>query len=167
MRATAVDRPECLLVRPVAALRLRSIDASERVLVRRAAVSAGPSVCGAGKMRSLCGDRHIGVGAAGGQLCGHAQVPAAAAEDDLHRVERAGECAAFRRGASWSGDGEGPRGIRCVTNLRKIWSGRRGSNPRRPAWEAGILPLNYSRSLEGTSVMITPRVIELKTGGGA
>jgi hypothetical protein len=27
------------------------------------------------------------------------------------------------------------------------WSGRRGSNPRRPAWEAGILPLNYSRSL--------------------
>src|SRR5262252_8191843 len=24
-------------------------------------------------------------------------------------------------------------------------SGRRGSNPRRPAWEAGILPLNYSR----------------------
>src|SRR3977135_4359703 len=25
-------------------------------------------------------------------------------------------------------------------------SGRRGSNPRRPAWEAGILPLNYSRS---------------------
>ena len=28
----------------------------------------------------------------------------------------------------------------------KRWSGRRGSNPRRPAWEAGILPLNYSRS---------------------
>src|SRR5438094_767334 len=27
----------------------------------------------------------------------------------------------------------------------KRWSGRRGSNPRRPAWEAGILPLNYSR----------------------
>src|ERR1051326_5696955 len=27
------------------------------------------------------------------------------------------------------------------------WSGRRGSNPRRPAWEAGILPLNYSRSV--------------------
>src|SRR5947209_6493705 len=24
-------------------------------------------------------------------------------------------------------------------------SGRRDSNPRRPAWEAGILPLNYSR----------------------
>ncbi len=30
-------------------------------------------------------------------------------------------------------------------NLLKTWSGRRGSNPRRPAWEAGILPLNYSR----------------------
>ena len=29
--------------------------------------------------------------------------------------------------------------------LLKRWSGRRGSNPRRPAWEAGILPLNYSR----------------------
>src|ERR1017187_2066667 len=28
----------------------------------------------------------------------------------------------------------------------KTWSGRRDSNPRRPAWEAGILPLNYSRS---------------------
>ena len=27
----------------------------------------------------------------------------------------------------------------------KEWSGRRDSNPRRPAWEAGILPLNYSR----------------------
>ena len=32
-----------------------------------------------------------------------------------------------------------------VFNLLKTWSGRRGSNPRRPAWEAGILPLNYSR----------------------
>ncbi len=28
---------------------------------------------------------------------------------------------------------------------RKEWSGRRGSNPRRSAWEADILPLNYSR----------------------
>ena len=26
------------------------------------------------------------------------------------------------------------------------WSGRRGSNPRRSAWEADILPLNYSRN---------------------
>ena len=30
-------------------------------------------------------------------------------------------------------------------NLLILKSGRRGSNPRRPAWEAGILPLNYSR----------------------
>jgi hypothetical protein len=29
----------------------------------------------------------------------------------------------------------------------KHLSGRRDSNPRRPAWEAGILPLNYSRVL--------------------
>src|SRR3970040_948827 len=27
----------------------------------------------------------------------------------------------------------------------KKWSGRPGSNRRRPAWEAGILPLNYAR----------------------
>src|SRR5574337_330806 len=27
------------------------------------------------------------------------------------------------------------------------WSGRRDSNPRRSAWEADILPLNYSRTL--------------------
>src|SRR6202166_3074162 len=28
----------------------------------------------------------------------------------------------------------------------KRWSGRPGSNRRHPAWEAGVLPLNYSRS---------------------
>ena len=28
-----------------------------------------------------------------------------------------------------------------------LWSGRRDSNPRRQAWEACILPLNYSRNL--------------------
>ena len=28
------------------------------------------------------------------------------------------------------------------------WSGRRGSNPRRSAWEADILPLNYSRTIQ-------------------
>src|SRR5207253_8281394 len=27
------------------------------------------------------------------------------------------------------------------------WSGRPDSNRRRPAWEAGILPLNYGRSM--------------------
>ena len=29
---------------------------------------------------------------------------------------------------------------------RRTWSGRRGSNPRHSAWEADVLPLNYSRS---------------------
>ena len=29
---------------------------------------------------------------------------------------------------------------------RRKWSGRPGSNRRRPAWEADILPLNYARS---------------------
>ena len=29
--------------------------------------------------------------------------------------------------------------------LLKKWSGRRGSNPRHSAWEADVLPLNYSR----------------------
>ncbi len=29
------------------------------------------------------------------------------------------------------------------------WSGRRGSNPRQPAWKAGTLPLSYSRKSRG------------------
>src|ERR1035438_2571003 len=36
-------------------------------------------------------------------------------------------------------------GIRTPCKLLKRWSGRPDSNRRRPAWEAGILPLNYSR----------------------
>ena len=31
--------------------------------------------------------------------------------------------------------------------IRKFWSGRRGSNPRHRAWEARVLPLNYSRTV--------------------
>jgi hypothetical protein len=31
--------------------------------------------------------------------------------------------------------------------LLEEWSGRPGSNRRHPAWEAGVLPLNYSRSI--------------------
>ncbi len=27
----------------------------------------------------------------------------------------------------------------------KIWSGRRGSNPRPPPWQGDVLPLNYFR----------------------
>src|SRR5688500_17783177 len=38
--------------------------------------------------------------------------------------------------------------------LLKRWSGRRGSNPRRPAWEAGILPLNYSRLVKVKIILI-------------
>jgi hypothetical protein len=32
-----------------------------------------------------------------------------------------------------------------LTGNEPAKSGRRDSNPRRPAWEAGILPLNYAR----------------------
>ena len=42
------------------------------------------------------------------------------------------------------------RSISC--KLLKSWSGRPGSNRRRPAWEAGILPLNYSRSPSFASI---------------
>ncbi len=31
----------------------------------------------------------------------------------------------------------------------KKWSGRRDSNPRPPPWQGGVLPLNYSRSVNG------------------
>src|SRR2546422_11596351 len=38
------------------------------------------------------------------------------------------------------------RGLRDISrNPLKVWSGRPDSNRRRPAWEAGILPLNYGR----------------------
>lgn len=36
-------------------------------------------------------------------------------------------------------------GFVCLNNLLIFWSGRWDSNPRRPAWEADILPLNYAR----------------------
>src|SRR5438034_5380197 len=41
---------------------------------------------------------------------------------------------------------EGATGPRARSPLRN-WSGRPDSNRRRPAWEAGILPLNYGRSI--------------------
>ena len=34
------------------------------------------------------------------------------------------------------------------SEMGKDWSGRPGSNRRHPAWEAGVLPLNYSRPAE-------------------
>src|SRR5205807_8081493 len=36
------------------------------------------------------------------------------------------------------------------------WSGRPDSNRRRPAWEAGILPLNYGRSCPYSSLRLRP-----------
>ena len=35
--------------------------------------------------------------------------------------------------------------INLFLKLLFVWSGRWDSNPRHPAWEAGILPLNYAR----------------------
>ncbi len=34
---------------------------------------------------------------------------------------------------------------KLIIYQKKYWSGRRGSNPRPPAWKAGTLPLSYSR----------------------
>ena len=51
----------------------------------------------------------------------------------------------------------------------KRWSGRRDSNPRRPAWEAGILPLNYSRSIRIGYLLLdlysTPQMGSRSTAG--
>ncbi len=51
-----------------------------------------------------------------------------------------------------------------VCNLLILWSGRRDSNPRRPAWEAGILPLNYSRSDSTHKLNKMSRVIQSPRG---
>ena len=39
--------------------------------------------------------------------------------------------------------------IQCIRIVVRSWSGKRDSNPRQPAWEAGALPLNYSRAVCG------------------
>ena len=46
---------------------------------------------------------------------------------------------------------EGKRRPRDSIENRGVssWSGRPESNRRRPAWEAGILPLNYARVYQG------------------
>src|SRR5207245_4891689 len=50
------------------------------------------------------------------------------------------------------GSGSGP----CAAcRAPKNWSGRPDSNRRRPAWEAGILPLNYGRSPPPILLLIT------------
>ena len=37
------------------------------------------------------------------------------------------------------------QGFLLQTTGMRLWSGRRDLNPRQPAWEAGTLPLSYSR----------------------
>jgi hypothetical protein len=44
------------------------------------------------------------------------------------------------------------------------WSGRPGSNRRHPAWEAGVLPLNYSRSRTATRLEILHFVQDFASG---
>jgi hypothetical protein len=44
------------------------------------------------------------------------------------------------------------------------WSGRRGSNPRRPAWEAGILPLNYSRPGQAVLILAGIQAVRISKG---
>lgn len=39
----------------------------------------------------------------------------------------------------------------CRKNIS--WSGRRGSNPQPPAWEADALPLSYSRSFDRRTIL--------------
>jgi len=43
--------------------------------------------------------------------------------------------------------------------VERKWSGRRGSNPRHQAWEACVLPLNYSRfgAYSNPELSTTPR----------
>src|SRR6266404_7685858 len=38
-------------------------------------------------------------------------------------------------------------------NYFRKWSGRRGSNPQHPAWEAGALPLSYARLLSSAKII--------------
>ena len=52
-------------------------------------------------------------------------------------------------------------GFPGLCKLLKIWSGRPGSNRRRPAWEAGILPLNYSRSGLFATTCMKPTALPL------
>ena len=45
----------------------------------------------------------------------------------------------------------------------EVWSGRRDSNPRQPAWKAGTLPLSYSRVFRAWNGAVEPQKIQ-KTG---
>ena len=67
--------------------------------------------------------------------------PVQLADDGRQLVEREslseGKTAMVNGGNWWTGEG----------SWRLIWSGRPGSNRRHSAWEADVLPLNYSRNL--------------------
>ena len=62
----------------------------------------------------------------------------------------------------------GVRPLASFSKLLKGWSGGRGSNPRRPAWEAGILPLNYPRSTDNLTLFPGPckRTLNLASAAG-
>ena len=47
------------------------------------------------------------------------------------------------------------------------WSGRPGSNRRHPAWEAGVLPLNYSRSFVTMIASAGSRSLHLRVRSGS
>src|SRR2546425_4097305 len=74
------------------------------------------------------------------------------------RFERragAGRGGVVRRGGVTRWSRETTKGLRSSRNPLSCWSGRPDSNRRRPAWEAGILPLNYGRP--ATPILQRPR----------
>src|SRR5207249_4646554 len=76
----------------------------------------------------------------------HAERPRAGLFFVLTRTQGTGARAATRFDCRKCQKLEGGYGSRS-RNPPEYWSGRPDSNRRRPAWEAGILPLNYGRSL--------------------
>src|SRR5262245_59614149 len=42
---------------------------------------------------------------------------------------------------------------KTARRLARLWSGKRDSNPRPPAWKAGALPLSYSRPSTSAAVL--------------
>ena len=90
-----------------------------------------------------------------GQQLGHSRLetPLCRYARFMKRIPRTGQLAERLATAELGQTRAAPGGVESVRepdrspNLtgRFRWSGRPGSNRRRPAWEAGILPLNYAR----------------------